>query len=147
VNPLWFLLLIVIGFPLFELYLLIEVGSFIGALPTIALSVFTALLGGTLMRVQGLSASMRAQATMARGEAPAMEMIEGVAIFMAGALLLLPGFFTDAVGFLLLIPPVRRLLILFLLSRAQVIRPVDPSRGPSRQTGQHIEGEYRRLDE
>lgn len=146
-NPAWIFLIVFIGFPLFELYLLIEVGSFIGALPTIALSIFTAVLGGLLMRQQGFATAMRAQATMAKGEVPAIEMIEGVVVFLAGAVLLFPGFFTDAVGFLLLIPPIRKLLVVFFLKRARVMHPAQqPQREPGRPT-QYIEGEFKREDD
>ena len=143
-SPFWIFLFFLVGFPLFELYLLIEVGSFIGALPTILLSIFTAVLGGTLMRQQGLSTAMRAQASMARGEMPAIEMIEGVVVFIAGFVLLFPGFFTDAIGFLLLIPPVRRLMVLYFLKRARVMHPAPTAEKDVTPPTGYIEGEYRR---
>ncbi|MBF0256223.1 MAG: FxsA family protein [Gammaproteobacteria bacterium] len=145
-NPFWLLLLILVGAPLFELYLLIQVGSVIGALPTIVLSVFTAVLGALLMRQQGFAAAQRAQQAMARGEMPALELLEGVLIFLAGAVLLFPGFVTDALGFLLLISPLRRRLLLALLKRAQVIQPAQSS-GQQAGGQRYIEGEFRREDE
>jgi UPF0716 protein FxsA len=144
VNPFWLLLFFLLGVPLIELYLLIEVGSSIGALPTIVLSVFTAVLGGLLMRYQGLATAVRAQQVMSRGEMPALQILEGVLIFFAGVLLLFPGFMTDIIGFVLLIPLVRRLLLIYALKRANRVQPV--SQGRSRDGQQYIEGEYRRED-
>ncbi|MDY0137082.1 MAG: FxsA family protein [Thiomicrospira sp.] len=93
--------------PLFELYVLIEVGSVIGALPTIFLTVATAILGAWLMRHQGLQVMQEAQLAMAKGEAPEQQVIEGVLIFLGGALLLLPGLVSDTLGLILLVPPLR----------------------------------------
>ncbi|WP_319380766.1 FxsA family protein [Thiomicrorhabdus sp.] len=105
---LFFLFLIAV--PLLELYFLIQVGSVIGALPTVLLTVFTAVLGVYLMRSQGVDVMMKAQSMMAQGEAPQEAIFEGVFIFLGGVLLLIPGLVTDALGFLFLIPPVRRYL-------------------------------------
>jgi UPF0716 protein FxsA len=104
-------LLLFVGIPLVELYFLIQVGSQIGALPTIGLTILTALIGGILVRVQGFAVLTRVRSATERGEVPALEMIDGAFLAAAGLILLLPGFFTDAVGFLLLVPPLRRLLI------------------------------------
>ena len=110
-------LVIFVAAPLTELYLLIEVGSRIGALPTVALCLLTAALGGVLVRWQGIGVMMRLRETMARREVPAIEMLEGAAVLVAGVLLMLPGFVTDTLGLLLLIPPLRRAAVLFLLRR------------------------------
>lgn len=112
------LFLLFLAVPMVEMYLLIEVGGVIGALPTIALVVLTAVLGAMLVRAQGISAMFEAQRQLARGESPALLMVEGVALFLAGALLLTPGFFTDALGFALLTPPLRRRMVGALLARA-----------------------------
>lgn len=101
----FFIVFIVV--PLLELYVLIEVGSEIGALPTILLTILTALIGGLLMRHQGLQVIQQAQIAMAKGETPERQAVEGVLIFIGGAMLLLPGLVTDFLGFLLLLPPVR----------------------------------------
>lgn len=103
-------LLILIGVPAFELWLLIEVGGEIGALPTIALIVLTAALGAILFRVQGLATLQRVQENVARNEPPVGEVISGFGLLFAGLLLLIPGFATDALGFILFIPPLRRWL-------------------------------------
>ncbi len=146
-NPVALLLLLFVGIPLVELYFLIEVGSWIGALPTILLTVFTAVLGGMLVRLQGFSTAMRVRAGMERGEVPAIEMLEGVVLLLSGILLLLPGFFTDLLGFLCLVPPIRRAMIVWFLKRSGTMRP-DPGADPQKP-GEHrvIEGEYRRDDE
>jgi UPF0716 protein FxsA len=120
-----FFLLLFVGLPLIELYLLIQVGSVIGALPTIALSILTALIGGTLVRIQGFSVLMRVRDAMARNEVPALELLDGTLLLVAGLLLLLPGLITDVVGFLLLVPVLRRLLI----ARYVRILPVGPPSG------------------
>ena len=111
-------LVIFIGVPLIEIYLLIEVGSVIGAIPTVLAVVFTAVLGVSLIRIQGFSTLQKAQNSMAQGIPPAMEMFEGVMLLFAAICLLMPGFFTDAVGFLLLIPPFRKFLASQLIGSA-----------------------------
>ncbi|GAB6034850.1 FxsA family protein [Galenea microaerophila] len=101
-----FLLLLLV--PAIELYFLIKVGGMIGALPTILLTIFTAVVGATLMRSQGLMTLQRAQQAMMMGQLPQTAVIEGGLIFLGGLLLLIPGLITDFIGFLLLIPPLRQ---------------------------------------
>lgn len=131
--------------PLAELYVLIQVGGVIGALPTVALVVFTAVLGAFLIRSQGLATVARMRAAMDRGEVPAVEILEGACLLVAGALLLTPGFVTDTVGFVLLLPMLRRSIILRLLERG-FIRSTRTAPGPGTAPGQIIDGEYRRED-
>lgn len=97
--------------PALEIYVLIQVGSMIGALWTALLVVLTAVIGIRLLKIQGVSTLMRAQNKMQTGQLPAQEMIEGMGLVVAGAFLLTPGFFTDTVGFILLFPPTRRWLV------------------------------------
>lgn len=97
--------------PLIEVYFLIKVGDAIGAGWTIFAIVSTAVIGASLLHIQGASTLLRAQTNMLQGALPAMEMMEGFALALSGVLLLIPGFFTDVFGFLLLIPPVRRWLV------------------------------------
>lgn len=130
--------------PLLEIYLLIQVGSAIGALSTVALVVFTAILGAILLRHQGLYTYAKVQQATARGELPTMAMLEGVVLLIAGAMLLTPGFFTDTLGFLALVPPLRRALILKVLERGVIIGQQGPR--PSKPEQHTIEGEYRRDD-
>lgn len=147
-NPLALLLLLFVGIPLVELYFLIEVGSQIGALPTIFLTVFTAVLGGMLVRLQGFSTALRVRAGMDRGEVPAIEMLEGVVLLLSGILLLLPGFFTDLFGFLCLVPPIRRAMVVWFLKRSGTLHPApgsNPSQTPEKP--RVIEGEFHRDDD
>lgn len=146
-NMLVLVLLLFVGIPLTELYFLIRVGSYIGALPTILLSVFTALLGGWMVRVQGFSTLMRVREMMARGETPAIEVMEGAVLLICGLLLLLPGFITDVVGFVFLIPPVRRWLLTAGLKGSGILHPVDRKAPGERRKQDVIEGEFRREDD
>lgn len=148
-RPFSILLTIFIVVPLVEIYLLIKVGGVIGAPWTIFLVVFTAMLGAFLVRSQGFSTLRRIQASLAAGELPATELLAGVFLLIAGALLLTPGFFTDAVGFACLTPPLRRGLIRYALERGLIHATgdtdADTHRQPSR--GQTLDGDYRRIDE
>ena len=150
-NPGIIFLLVLVGAPLLELYVLIEVGSEIGALPTILISVFTAVLGASLVRMQGVSVLLRVQQTLARGEVPALEMLEGALLMMAGIMLLFPGFITDAFGFLLLVPPLRRKLILAVMKRSGAMGPGSGGSSPASEAEVRkiriIEGEYRHEDD
>ncbi len=111
------LLALFVAVPVIEIYLFITVGGWLGALPTIAIVIVTAVVGVSLLRSQGLQTIQRAQAVMSRGQAPAMEMMEGLVLVFLAALLLTPGFFTDAIGFLGLVPAFRRAMILSFVSR------------------------------
>lgn len=110
-----FLLLIVI--PIAELMLLLEVGSRIGLLPTLAIVIGTAFMGLYVLRRQGFSTLTRAQRRLQAGESPAQELIEGVMLAVAGVLLLAPGLITDTIGFILLFPWLRRGLARYLIRR------------------------------
>jgi len=104
------LILIFIGVPILEIAVFIQAGNLIGLWPTLAVVVITAVLGAALLRSQGLAAVGRARRQLDRGEIPISEVATGICLLIAGALLLTPGFVTDAIGFLLLIPPVRTFL-------------------------------------
>lgn len=147
--PFPFLLLLFLLVPLIEIYLLIKIGGVIGAFPTVVLVVLTAVIGAALARHQGLATLQRLQATMARGEAPAIEMIEGVLLLVGAVLLLTPGFLTDLLGFACLIPPTRRALAFWWLRRVTVVTPGGgPPRGNSgKQQHRTIEGEFHREDD
>lgn len=111
------LFLLFLSIPILEIYLLLEVSDRIGPLSTVGLVVFTAVVGVWLLRVQGFATLARAQASLSRGEVPAATMIEGVMLFIAGALLLTPGFFTDTIGFIFLIPVTRQWIASYILSK------------------------------
>jgi UPF0716 protein FxsA len=102
-----FLVLIFILVPIAELYVIIKVGEAIGLVPTLALLVADALLGSMLLRQQGRAAWVRFNRALAENRLPHKEVFDGVLIIMGGALLLTPGFLTDVVGLILLIPPTR----------------------------------------
>jgi len=106
--------------PILEVYLLIQVGAVIGAPWTVLLVVLTAVIGIRLLKIQGLSTLMRAQRKMQVGQTPAVEMLEGVGLILAGAFLLTPGFFTDALGFLLLFPPTRVWMVGKVVSKMMI---------------------------
>lgn len=147
-----FLLILFILVPLGEIFLLIEIGQVIGALATIALCLLTAGLGAALLRQQGMQTLARARQNLDRGMAPAMELLEGVALLVGGALLLTPGFATDVLGFVCLLPPTRHALVRLALSRLEVqYGPAGPppGQGPRRGPDQPdvIEGEYERRDD
>lgn len=115
------LLLLFTVVPLVELVLLIQLGRVVGLAATLALVLATGVLGASLARWQGLATLRRVQAEMAEGRVPAGALVDGLLILLAGAVLLTPGLLTDAVGFLLLIPPsraaVRRALTRAIRSR------------------------------
>lgn len=96
--------------PFVELFVLIQVGQAIGALPTIGLLIVVSIVGAWLVKKEGMGVARRAQAQVRRGEVPGRELVDGVLILFAGALLLTPGFFTDLVGVALLLPPIRAAL-------------------------------------
>ena len=93
--------------PFVELFVIIEVGQAIGTVPTIALLVLVSVVGAWLVKREGLGVLRRARARVRSGEVPGAEITDGVLILFAGALLLTPGFLTDLLGILLLVPPVR----------------------------------------
>ncbi|MGZ4675755.1 MAG: FxsA family protein [Acidimicrobiia bacterium] len=101
------LVVVLVVVPLTELYVIVQVGEAIGYLPTFALLIAISILGAYLVKRAGLSTLRRAQAQLRAGEIPAAELVDGAVIAAAGALLLTPGFVTDAIGFLLLLPPLR----------------------------------------
>jgi UPF0716 protein FxsA len=142
------LLVALIGVPLLEIALFIEVGGWIGLGPTLALIVLTAVIGGWLVRWQGIGVLLRAQRQLADGILPVVEVFEGLCVVIGGALLLAPGFFTDAVGALLLVPAVRRELYRRLRRRIEphIVRdPGDFGPGPGPISGPTIEAEFEEL--
>lgn len=106
-----------VGVPLAEIAVFISVGGLIGLWPTIAIVVITAIIGTALLRRQGAATMMKAQEAMRAGQPPIGPALDGVALLVAGALLLTPGMITDSIGFLLFVPPVRRGLAKWVFSR------------------------------
>lgn len=141
------LLFLFIAVPVIEIYLLIKVGSAIGALPTILLVVVTAIVGTMLLKQQGLATLNRYQQSIMQGKIPAQELVEGLALVFGGALLLTPGFFTDIVGFLCLIPLTRQSIIRWIMKRAKFKTFTAGAGSPHQQndppgSGRTIEGDY-----
>jgi UPF0716 protein FxsA len=95
--------------PFSELYLLIKIGYYLGAFNTILVVIVTGLLGAYLAKLQGIKTMMRVRESMNRGELPAEEMLDALLIFVAGIVLLTPGFITDLAGLAILIPNIRSL--------------------------------------
>lgn len=145
--------------------ILIQVGSLIGILPTIALVVLTAVIGVWLLRLEGLATWIRVQEKLTQGEVPGVEMLEGIMLIVGGTLLLTPGFFTDTIGFICLIPIFRRPLARKLIDNS-ILSPFlfrsgqhstfgsshgfQFKKGPfkdSQSRGADYEGEYRVVDD
>jgi len=146
-------MLILIALPFIEIALLIVVGQWIGLWPTLGLLVLSALLGMVVIRRQGLSMLGRMFDTMGRGGLGVASIVDSYAVILAGFLLIVPGFATDALGLLLLIPPVRRRMLRAVLPGFAARPPGRPAPGatprdPARQQGPTIiEGTYRRIDD
>jgi UPF0716 protein FxsA len=119
--PLALLLVIFIGVPIAELYLIYKVGDAIGILPTLLLLAADSVLGSLLLRSQGRTVWRRFNEAMAAGRIPHKELQHGVAVIFGGAFLITPGFLTDIVGLLLLLPPTR-VVILRLVTRTMARR-------------------------
>ncbi|WP_018863049.1 FxsA family protein [Thioalkalivibrio sp. ARh3] len=137
-------LFVFLGLVLLEIFGFAWVGDAVGALATVALVVATAAAGLLLFRLQGFYHWRRLQQSLARGEMPARGLVEGWLLMSAAVLLLLPGFFTDAAGFVLLVPPLRRWAAEGILRRGMIRARTRGSgaAGP----GDPIEGEFRRHD-
>lgn len=142
------MLALFIGIPVLELYLLIQVGGQIGAFPTVFLTIATAMTGIWLVRRQGVSVLFRVREVLDRGETPALEMLEGTLLLVAGLALLLPGFATDTLGFVLLVPVVRRVIVRYAVRRVRVNDTVVVTQYRSEESGRSsIEGDWKRLDD
>ena len=111
------LVVLFIVVPIAELYVLIQIGQAIGILPTIALLIVDSVLGAVLMRAQGRAAWMRFNKALAEGRVPGREVMDGALVIFGGALLLTPGFLSDILGVILLLPPTRAIVRTVLLRR------------------------------
>ncbi len=134
--------------PFVEIYLLLQIGGIIGVFPTIFMVVFTAVLGAWLLRKQGLATWQRFQDSLKQGAMPAYEMIEGPILLVGGALLLTPGFFTDALGFACLIPQLRRKMAQYVIENHLLNAQVGGATFQQRNAAARdvIEGECRKED-
>lgn len=150
------LLCLFIGLPIAEILTFIEVGGRIGGMATIGATIVTAFMGAALFRIQGMKTLARAQASLQNGQMPLEEVVGGLGLLLAAICLFVPGFITDAVGFLLFIPSARLVILGTmlrpLLRRAQVhvsTGGVGPRGGGAQRPaeGRTIEGDYRDVSE
>jgi UPF0716 protein FxsA len=132
-------LLALLALPILEIYLLIQIGGMVGFLPTLFLLFGAATLGTYLLQTQGWSTWMRLQRSLALGELPADELVNGAVIVAGGALLLLPGFLSDVAGLLCLIPFTRRLIAAWIVKNRLGLQAGSASGEPK-----VIEGEFKR---
>ena len=110
-------ILFIIGIPLIEIYLMIKIGSIIGAFNTIFLIFFTAVTGIYFAKLEGLNAIRSGFGQLVKNEMPIYEIISGAALAFAALLLIIPGFLTDLIGFLLIVPTTRKIFIKMISSK------------------------------
>ncbi|OTA18214.1 exclusion suppressor FxsA [Xenorhabdus vietnamensis] len=154
----WLPLILICLLVYIESVLFVRIASEVGVLLTLLLVILTSCLGVSLVRNQGIKNFMSMQQKLAAGESPAEEAVKSVSLVMAGFLLILPGFFTDFLGLLLLLTPVQKLLTMKLLPHIKFYRPntfgssnygssnygSGNHAGGYSQNGQTFEGEYER---
>ena len=142
-------LLIFITVPLIEMIVLIEVGSLIGAISTVGLVVLTATIGIWLLKLEGLATLARVQEKFHQGQIPETELLEGIMLLVGGALLLTPGFITDAIGFTCLLPGLRRPIARWII-RQGLLRAVNMTGRPfppgPESRGSIIDGDFKEED-
>ena len=131
-------LLLFISIPLIEIYLFIKVGSFIGAFNTILLILITAIIGIVYARYEGFNTLKSGMSQLVKNQLPIYEIISGAALAFAALLLILPGFATDFLGFLLIFPPTRKLLF-------KKVKNKYPDQNNKKQD--FINGEFEDIDE
>ncbi|QKF49630.1 FxsA family protein [Pseudomonas graminis] len=112
-------LLLLLLFPVLELFVLVKVGMSIGFLPTFLLVVAGSMLGVFVVRIAGVATALSARQSLARGELPAQQMLDGLMMTIGGGLLVLPGFISDVLGLLFLMPFTRRLIVGKVRNRAE----------------------------
>ena len=129
------LIVLFIVVPIAELYVIIQVGQAIGVLPTIAILLLDSLIGAWLLRTQGRAVWRRFNETLAAGRVPAREVVDGALVIFGGALLITPGFISDVLGIILLVPPTRAIVraILTRGARTRVVMGVAGSVGGRRR--------------
>nr|WP_227636737.1 FxsA family protein [Klebsiella michiganensis] len=143
----WIPLIAVFLYVYIEISIFIQVAHVLGVLLTLILVIFSSVVGISLVKNQGFKNLMLIQQKMAAGESPAAEMIKSVSLIIAGLLLLLPGFFTDFLGLLLLLPPVQKHLTLKLMPHLRFSRMPGGGFSAGTDGGDTFEGEYQRKDD
>ena len=152
-------LLLFLLFPVLELFVFVKVAGAIGFFPALLLIILGSMLGVLVLRIAGLATALRARESLNRGELPAQTMLEGLMMALAGGLLILPGFISDVVGLIMLLPFTRKLLAGKMRQRAEEAAmrqrafadDLQPRGGPApRQPlgreGDVIEGEFEHRD-
>lgn len=137
---------IFLAIPLIEIALFIKIGGWLTLWPTLAIVVATAVIGTSIVRRQGLHALAQLNRSMAEMSDPTAPLAHGAMILLAGALLVTPGFFTDALGFLLLVPAVRRFVIRRAATRVRAAAAEDPRRGHMPRGETVIDAEFYEID-
>ncbi|MCS2169509.1 membrane protein FxsA [Scandinavium sp. TWS1a] len=143
----WIPLIAVFLYVYIEISIFIQVAHVFGVLMTLILVIFTSVIGMSLVRNQGFKNFMLMQQKMQAGESPAAEMIKSVSLIIAGLLLVLPGFFTDFLGMLLLLPPVQKHLTLKLMPHLRFTRTPGGGFTAGSGGGDTFDGEYQRKDD
>ena len=128
------LIFIIIGIPVIEIYLFIKIGAKIGAVSTILLIISTALIGLIYVRYEGFNTLRSAMSQLIKNEIPMFEIISGAALVIGAFLLLLPGFLTDTLGFLLIFPITRKIIFKKVSTKYK-------------EKNKYIDGDYKDLDE
>lgn len=141
------LFIIFVIIPLIEIALFVMVGGEIGVFKTLLLCLLTAMIGAVLIRTQGLQTLFSARSALSRNEIPMQEFFDGICLAVAGALLMTPGFFTDGIGFSLLVPPFRAYLRQEISARLDLNSGNFASGRQGPREPDIIEAEYERLDE
>jgi len=129
-----YLLVLFIVMPIAEMWVLITIGSFIGAINTIGLVLLTALIGIYLLKEQGFETLWRGREKLQRGHLPAQEMLEGLILAVSGALLLTPGFVTDTLGFMGLIPSFRQVFVRSIFNKISILHVHKSGPNSNRET-------------
>ena len=112
------LFIIFIFLPIVEIYFFVKIGTEIGAVSTVIFTLITAMLGIFIIKYQGITSFVKARQTMLNNEESAIEILSNFALLICGLLLLIPGFFTDSFGILLILPVIRKILIKYLIKKA-----------------------------
>lgn len=144
----WILLVLIIGLPVLEITVFVKVAGVMGFLPAIALAILSGIAGMALLRGQGLATALRARSLLDKGVMPVAEVFDGICLMVAGGLLLLPGFVSDVLALILLLPPVRAGLRSWLSRRLPMEGGSPFGDARAGQSGpQVIEGEFREVPE
>lgn len=139
------LFLILLLVPIIEIALFIQVGGILGLWPTLLIVILTAIIGTVLLRSQGIATIKHLQYNLSQRQSPITTILNGILILISGVVLLTPGFFTDTVGFLLLIPPIRNLIIKWATHKFSISTQSTEQKKSSKN--EIIEGEFQNIND